>query len=255
MACIGLDAPPATVDITRQARPIRLHYMENTAPLLISHIPKTAGSSLKKLVEQWNPDTVFVYKRELALSSPNPDFIASFRSAPLPSVVMGHFSFGVHRMLGVPPRYASIFRDPIQRVVSLYRYQKSLPDSPFAEHFRAGMTLGEFVTRHITEMTNNHMCRVVAGVPPEAGVSIKERWLLETASENLEKYYCAIGVVEHYDVALQRLAKTLGWGEYAIPRENVTSGDQLQLDESTYSIVREFNAMDIELYNRVLALN
>jgi hypothetical protein len=219
-------------------------------PLLISHIPKTAGTSLRRLVEKCSPDALFAYNRKLALVNPDLEFIRKFRDGPAPSVVMGHFSFSVHRLLGVAPRYASILRDPIQRVISLYRYQKSLPASKFAEPLRRGMSLGEFVSRGLTEMTNNHMCRMIAGVAPEEGLIIKERWLLDYAFHNLSRYYQVIGTVENYDKVIAKLAAVLGWVAYTIPEENVTKGEYLHSDKETYEIILEHNRLDFELYQK-----
>lgn len=226
--------------------------MSNYTPLLISHIPKTAGTSLKRLVEKYHPDTVFAYKQELALGSPDIEFIRKFRERPKPRIVMGHFSFGVHRLLGVEPNYTSIFREPIQRVVSLYRYQITLTESPFARELESGMTLSEFVTSGITPMTNNHMCRMVSGVAPEDGIILKDKWLLEYALHNLEHYYHDIGIVERYEHSLTKLAKVLGWSDHKPPMENVTTGGALVVDKETYEILYESNQLDVELYKKVL---
>jgi hypothetical protein len=227
----------------------------SVAPLLISHIPKTAGTSLKTLIERCNPDVVFVYERQLALGNPDFNFIMRFRELPAPSVVMGHFSFSVHRLLGVQPRYASVLRDPIQRITSLYRYQRSLPDSPFAEALHGGMTLAEFVSSGITEMTNNHMCRMIAGVPAEEGGVIRERWLLEYALHNLLRYYEVVGVVEQYDKVIAKLASVLGWPRYSIPIINVTKGKHVSIDKRTYKIILDNNRLDFELYQKVCEMS
>jgi hypothetical protein len=224
-------------------------------PLLISHIPKTAGTSLRKLVEQFNPDAVLAYDRELALGNPNAEFIRNFKSRPQPKVVLGHFSFGVHKLLDVPPRYASIFRDPIQRVISLYWYQKSHPNSPFAKELQSGMSLGEFVLSGCTAMTNNHMCRMVAGIAPQPGVFLNERWMLDQALYNLKNYYQVIGVVENYGQALTQLAEILGWKEFEIPKENVTPGKVTDIDDVTYEILHEYNELDIELFKTIMKMH
>lgn len=51
--------------------------------LLLSHIPKTAGTSLRRLVEKCHPDVVlYAYHGELSLLNPQLDFVNSFRSRP-----------------------------------------------------------------------------------------------------------------------------------------------------------------------------
>jgi hypothetical protein len=226
---------------------------EMKSPLLISAVPKTGGSTLRSLVVRFHPDTTLIYKGELALGSPNIGFMDRFRSAPRPPVVMGHFSYGVHRLLGVPPRYATILRHPVGRIVSLYRSQMADFDSPIAERLRAGMSLREYVASGITEMTNNHMCRMVAGIPPDAGMIIKATWLLDLAIHNLERHYQMIGVVERLDLALGALAEILEWSDLAIPFHNASSGSPPELDHGTLQTVCEFNELDLRLYEYVVS--
>lgn len=225
--------------------------MTISSPLLISHVPKTAGSSLKRLVSELWPDSVFAYKGELSLLEPRLDLLQELRASVNPSIIMGHFSFGAHRFLGVKPRYAIVLREPLSRVVSLYRYQRSLPNSPFLEFFKRNYTIREFVSSGITEMTNNHMCRMIAGVAPDAGKKIQDRWLLEHALHNLKTYYEAVGIQEEIDLFLKRIAEIMGVGKLSMTRENVTLGVPVELDRDTKNTVEEMNALDLELYDVV----
>lgn len=220
-------------------------------PLLISHVPKTAGSSLKKLVSETWPDAVFAYKGELSLLEPRFDLLQKLRASVNPPIVMGHFSFGAHRFLGVNPRYAIVLREPLSRVTSLYRYQRSLPNSSFFEFFKRNDTMREFVSSGITEMTNNHMCRMIAGVAPDSGKILQDRWLLEHALHNLKIFYEAVGIQEEIDLFLERIAEIMGVAKLSMTRENVTLGMPVELDRDTKNTVEEMNALDLELYDVV----
>ena len=217
-------------------------------PLLLCHVPKTAGTALRHLVQALAPGTCFAYGRQLSLLDPDLDFIDRFRKSPLPPVVMGHFSFGVHRFLAVPPRYAIVLREPVARVVSLYRYQRSLPDSPFAAHFHEDASLAAFVRSGITEMTNNHMCRMVAGIAPDVGKVITGSWLLDCALHNLERFFPLVGTHERLDDFLAGLRAQMRWPEGTLPRENVTPGDYPSVDDATMDVLLERNALDMALY-------
>lgn len=218
-------------------------------PLLVCHVPKTAGTALKELVRQHAPDTCFAYDRQLSLVDPDLDFITGFRRCPPPSVVMGHFSFGAHRFLRVPPRYAIVLREPVARVVSLYRYQRSLPDSPFAGHFNGDASLRGFVGSGITEMTNNHMCRIVAGVAPDVGKVIEGSWLLDCALHNLERFFGLVGLHERIDAFTASLCRTMQWPDSPLTRHNVTDGEYPAMDDATMDLLLERNALDIALYD------
>lgn len=216
--------------------------------LLISHIPKTAGTSLRRLVSAMSDDVLWVYDRELQLNNPDVEFLADFRRKPPPSVVMGHFSYGSHRLLGIEAEYATVLRNPYERIVSLYRHQKSLPDSRFATELTSGMSVGEFVASGITAMTNNHMCRVLAGVSSDAGYRINERWLLEHAKHNLDRHYSVVGISEHIGSFIEQLSDRLGWPQAVLPHENITSGSPVEVSDQDRDSIVESNLLDIELY-------
>jgi hypothetical protein len=218
------------------------------SPLLVTHIPKTAGTSLKSLLTAHCQEVLLIYGGELSLQSPNIEFARDFRSIKLPTVVMGHFSYGVHRLLGVPPRYAAVFRDPIERVVSLYRHQRR---STHTQQIDPHVSLADFVSSSRTEMTNNHMCRMVAGIPPESGMVIKSQWLLELAIHNLERHYEIIGTLDHLDQALPQFSRLLGVDLAKFPCENTSSNCRPEVDRSTLEVLQDFNELDIQLYEYV----
>ena len=159
---------------------------------LISHIPKTAGTSLKTLVINLNPDTTLIYGGELSLGCPDLEFSMRFRDSTKPKLIMGHFSYGAHRLLAIEPKYITILREPISRVISLYYFLKTQPNHPLAAYFNEGISINEFVSLEITEMTNNHMCRIIAGIAPEAGMNINDEWLLDLAIHNIKQHYVSI---------------------------------------------------------------
>lgn len=219
--------------------------------LLILHIPKTGGISLRKLVADFHPDVKFVYHGELRQINPNLDYIKKFREATKPQIVMGHFGYGAHRLLGIAPAYATVLREPVARVVSHYRMEQSTPLSLFRDYLDAGMSLREFVGDQVTDITNNYMCRIIAGVPTEAGMVINERWLLDLAIHNLRRHYVLVGTLERYPPFIAALGRRFGWGAFEIPRENVTVGPAIQLDKKTHDLIVEMNSLDIELFSYV----
>lgn len=190
--------------------------------IIISHIPKTAGSSVRSLVETHNPDANYVYKSELKLGNLDFNFISRFRERERSSVLMGHFSYGVHSLLNITPQYVTVLREPIARIKSLYQYLKNNPgpNNEYYDYLRCH-SLFDFVDSRITEQTNNHICRMIAGIKPDAGNPINERWLLELAKHNINRHYVLIGLVEELDSFTKLLSNLLGWPTVDIPIINV----------------------------------
>lgn len=216
--------------------------------LLISHIPKTAGSSLRALVERHSPDAVWVYDGELSLSDPDQDFTQAFKASAAPSVVMGHFSYGAHDLLGISPEYVTVLRDPFERIVSLFRYFRQREAAERGQRSVTASTLREFVESNLTEQTNNHACRIIAGLPADGTSVVGERWLLDRALANIRADYRLIGTVACLDRFLQRLSSLLDWPQVEMPLRNVSQGPAFELSGAEREAIRQKNALDVELY-------
>lgn len=218
--------------------------------LLFCHLPKSAGTSVRQALQGVCPDLLEVYGGELRLGGPDPEFLRRWSAREqLPRVVIGHFSYGVHEFLDAPARYATFLRDPVERVCSLYRHQLADPDAPWHELVAAGMALGELVASGRTEQTNNHACRMLAGVVPQAGVRVSHTEILQRALGNLHDYFVCVGIVEEFERSMAALEETIG---ASLPRLRVNvSPRTVAHSEQDLEIVRHHNALDIELYERV----
>ncbi len=218
--------------------------------ILISHIPKTAGTSLKSLICSNSPGAIFSYNAELSLLRPNLDFIKTFRDGPPPPIVMGHFSYGAHRYLGVEPKYVTVLRNPVDRVVSLYTHQKKL----YPEIFK-NISIIQYVSACKTEMTNNHACRIIAGISPDVGLVINDRWILELAIHNITRHYVLVGLIEYLKDFQSGLFNILEWPHKPMPVLNSASGSTIPIDLETRKLILNFNRLDMELYEYILQSN
>ncbi|MFZ5863097.1 MAG: sulfotransferase family 2 domain-containing protein [Nitrospirota bacterium] len=219
-------------------------------PLLFCHIPKCAGTSFRAVIEaEYKPkQRLFVYKQEeLNLPTPSAEFIERFQRIRRDiQIIYGHFAFGMHRFLDIPPVYATIVREPVARVISLYHHFGRDLQSPFFDRIKGGLSLKAFAG-----MASNHMTRTLAGVPAlPGGVAYDEKWL-DLAKENVRKYFCVIGTVESMDEVLAALARRLAWRHHSIPVLNVKPDSPTQIDHETRQAIVEHNALDIGLYDWV----
>ncbi len=103
--------------------------------LIFLHLPKTGGTALRTSLQQaFDPlASALVYPsgdldgtmtREQFAALP-PDALERLR------LVMGHISYGAHRRIPRTCRYASIVREPVERVLSLYYHYLNLPGVRF----------------------------------------------------------------------------------------------------------------------------
>ncbi|MDY6991574.1 MAG: glycosyltransferase, partial [Pseudomonadota bacterium] len=100
--------------------------------LAFMHIPKTAGTAFRRLVEQAYPgdDCLLLYEDILCLCYENePYTIKALQGSLLTTQVLyGHFPFGIHAHLGIGCRYVTLLRHPIELIISYYNDLAVTPD-------------------------------------------------------------------------------------------------------------------------------
>src|SRR5262245_43916521 len=112
-----------------------------TSALYFLHIPKTAGTTFRTLLEsRFRPEEVCpVYgRRELAGLAPGA--LDSYR------LFRGHLGFLLPAVLGRPLTILTLLREPVSTVVSMYHFFRRLPEHPLHPVIeRERLTLDEFV--------------------------------------------------------------------------------------------------------------
>src|SRR5579883_1403112 len=115
-----------------------------TRPLLIMHIPKTAGTTLGWVAaHQYPPGRLQDlypghYTQFEALAA------ASRGSAP-PAAAVGHFRFGLHERLPGPADYLTFVRHPVDQVVSMYNYLAASTDPTHREVLPPGAGVADLL--------------------------------------------------------------------------------------------------------------
>lgn len=228
---------------------VRMKRRPRAAPdkTIFIHIPKTAGVSLQETIKHVYPGHrhVFIYSHASA------DLDALRQRVQQAEVVYGHFSFGIHDVFGIQGRYVTVLRRPVDRVVSFFRHQANYDDNEYHRLIADGMTLKDLLRGEQCHQVNNHMVRILSG-HVDAGVT-HDRALLEQAQANLDTHFDAVGITERIDESVALIGRALGWSALpAVPRINVTPGrGSFVLDEETRAEIARYNALDIELYDRV----
>ena len=228
--------------------------------LIFLHIPKTAGATFRGILKR-------KYKPEEAFFIENHNVIPSVKHLlSLPqiqkdnlSLIMGHIDYGLHKHFKQDFSYLTVFRDPVDRIVSHYNYVKSQPDHYLNSWvIQKNVDLKTYVSSRKTTELNNGMVRMMTGQGgyhknQQGNIAFGEcpEELLEKAFENLEKKFIAFGIQEYFDESILLLSKKLGWGKMSYISQNIAkrSHKSKVIDSDTLSTIEEFNRLDILLYN------
>lgn len=211
------------------------------------HIPKTGGTSLREILRH-----VYPPERRVFIYSHDPDHLDGLRkNVFLAEAINGHVSFGIHEFYGVEARYVTILRHPLDRVVSLYLHQARYPDNEVHHLIAEGMTLKDLLRSDEFPEYNNHMVRVIAGLPYSDPVY--DPRFVERAEVNLDAHFDFVGTTERFDESVALLSETFGWGPQPVPRLNVNADRRaFTIDEETRAEILRCNALDVVLYDRVV---
>jgi len=243
--------------------------------LLFLHVPKAAGSTLQwplymeyargdlPDVADYNlwrgilyyPGPQWGFFKPRQLETP-PSVVAALQNHPV-GAVLGHFVFGLHRLVKGPSAYITFLREPLSRVSSLYFHLAgaTVPngepwflgesDRPFTE----ATTIEEFVLEHRLRELDNDQTRRIAGVEPEYGAC--SRSMLDLAKRNIEKRFAAVGLTDRFDESLALAAEVLKWNSdpaYFSRLVNESRVPVSELSSFARDAILERNQLDLELY-------
>jgi hypothetical protein len=228
-------------------------------PLFFLHIPKTAGTAFSlHLKNQFSHQTICpaAYWPDL-LEIPNDQRVKY-------KLISGHFSDLARAMFEVPVDCLTVLREPVERVLSLLRYQNHLATgeplyfshasiTELASRFREEVVKGfnamlNTSDSRIIESLSNYQVRVISGgiIEPSYVLTRKD---LDAAKRNIVGYKF-LGLTERMQDSLDLLAYTFGWAPITNVVMNETPKNVQHDDISPDLIDRiiELNQLDIELY-------
>jgi hypothetical protein len=237
------------------------HLNQNLAESIVifTHIPKTAGTSLRHIIQsQFQPHQVFEFYHLKTAPPKVRKGIEKYNNLTVNQkkaikFVSGHVGFGLHEFLLRPCSYITVLRDPVERVVSYYyfllRNQNNLVKNKSLEEFIK--TYGG---------VHNSMSCYLSGLTLKAqlqdpNIALNSQQFaqetLEIAKTNLKQHFQVVGLVEKFDETCILLRKVLGWNLASFyVRKNVAkhSNSIKNLSPATLDLIHEFNALDIQLY-------
>jgi hypothetical protein len=215
--------------------------------LAFVHIPKTAGTTLHKIITHQYPSRRIAIHHD---SDGPPDAALAERLACRhTSVVMGHFSIGLHRFIpGL--RYITCLRDPVSRIISHYHHTLNTPDHYLHRAVTtAKMDPADYVSSGLSGELSNGMTRMLAGMDDFDHGTVDES-TLSLAKSNITNHFDGVVLSESFDAGILMLARSLGWSRpYYIRRKTGRYGTATRTpDAHTRSAIEQYNRLDCELH-------
>jgi hypothetical protein len=216
----------------------------NGPALIFLHIPKTAGTTLNRIIEwQYDPRLIYtVDPYQIRATVGRLRTLSEGRRRRL-QVVRGHLIYGVHDCLPQGGTYITMLRDPVKRVLSSYQFILRRPLHPLHRKLKAkGIGVEEFLT--YTANRQNLQTKMLAGVPY---VGPCDDNTLQKAIAHAERDFTVVGLSERFQESLLMIAATYQW---KIPyyENRKVSKSRPEIDPAMIALIRQHNPYDLALY-------
>lgn len=227
------------------------------ATVIFLHVGKTAGATMRRaLGKEFRSSEVM----ELRAPTVAPGrlrrdgAVAYYAGLPeaeraRPRLIMGHMTFGLHDVVPRPATYVTLLREPMRLIASQFHHVKRHEGHFLHEEAKAYPDLASYVRSGISLEMDNSQTRAFAGdtSTPFGGCS---RAMLERAKANLDEAFAVVGLTERFDDSLVLMRRAFGWDRIRYVSVNIdpNRARRTPLSPEDLALVRERNALDLELY-------
>ena len=233
-------------------------------PVLFLHIPKTGGSSFLTVL-----GNVFGERRVRRLRGTEemaPAHIDRILSDEIQDIdcLAGHFPIHAFAKCLDTFRPFTILRDPVDRVMSLFRFLKRAPQNETERlELREGFGFDDFIESRVPEnyaQTRNSMCRMLCGDAEMSDPSAAAFWQPRDAGALVDQALATLrgidfGLVEEMQstlaLAQHAFATRFDLGEY---RTNASDAPGAEWTAHNIQRIVDLNTLDVALYHEAKVL-
>jgi hypothetical protein len=212
--------------------------------LVFLHIPRTAGSTLGTILRRNFPQE----QRCVRLNTLDKPFAETLESISLEKrsslrLVAGHLPYGVHRHIPRPCDYITIMRDPVDRVISVYKLILAKRNHMLHDQVvRSRVSLEQYVESGMDQgQTENSQTRQLSG----RQFGVVDATSLDEAKRNLNTF-ALVGLTERFEETIALLRRTFGLRTSFYLTKNVLP--PLEVSQRARELLQERNDLDLELY-------
>ena len=225
---------------------------KKTENIIFLHLPKAGGTTLRHIFydqyKHLNQNEMYTINR----TKETPKFYAlSAKKKQQIKLLVGHFPFGLHESLSEGFKYVTFLREPTDRTISAYFYNKGHQSSDVYNLINdSNLSLYDYLQQDIEPWANNAMTKHLAGCDPEGFKEGCTEDLFQIAVKNLQSSFISVGLTEEFDKSLEVLAHKLNWSDFTYQNKNITpvKKEKGEIDEKTLELIRQKNSYDIKLY-------
>ncbi len=211
--------------------------------LVFLHMPKTGGRSVTQLLDRTFGEDLCPHKRWQ-------DIIAHRHELTRYRALRGHIFAAVLNLIGQRAIGAAFFRDPIDRVISEYRFIRRNPD-----HGRHAIVSRQSLLEFVSSANNLRVYSRFLGFAPEDGdysrmrQTVPDDELLAICKHRIDTLGF-IGMTETFEKDFRSLERWLGAdGAEPVPHANVDPGHRPEPSADVVARIREVGWMDVEIYD------
>ena len=213
-------------------------------PLIFIHVPKTAGQTVKHIVNSWFGANFYphYYNEAERGMPPQRDFEALAQQDE--AVIYGHFNrlrgFGIQDYYPQARQFVTILRDPLQMALSHYFYVRK---SALSWKDKTRLPQQE-VSAHIAttklNMLNHFPVEVTA----------------DNYQDVVQAYFIYIGITERLPESLSNIAQLLNKpAPLEVPTINATERSDVSLSQDVVDAFKRNNSLEYTVYNYVKNMN